>query len=284
MASLVFPRSKCLTTVHGASETPLKLSNIPRTGYKLAESLIVTLRFAEKIYVSHELQSRLEGASGTKSRVIENGIDLDQTLKKAGSFPEPVCKRGIRHIGFLGRLVPVKRPDILLKIVKQTAHRDKLPYVFHVIGDGPLFDEFQTATARKGLSKHIVMHGFCANPLPLLATMDCLLITSDHEGLPTNLLEAMCLGIPVIAHAVGEIPRVLEFGKLGTLIESQDVNSYSDALKKCLSTDKPGHLAANMLNRVKDRYSADRNAERYLCLYQEVLSMPKADICHTFNK
>lgn len=284
ISSFLSPGTNCITTIHGAPETTFKVSNVYRSGYKLAERFFITFRFTRRIYVSHELQSRLERTPGGKTRVIENGIDIEQTLKKAKPLYEQADGKGARHIGFLGRLVPVKRPDILLDIAEQTIKRENLPYVFHVIGDGPLYEEFRRSVAAKGLSEHVTVHGFHANPLPLLAGMDCLLITSDHEGLPTNLLEAMCLGIPVIAHAVGEIPRVLDYGKLGTLVEDQDIKRYVKAIRECLSPTSPANTAAAglPLMRVKERYSAAHNAERYLRLYHDVLAPNKAAECHGF--
>lgn len=284
ISSCLSPETKCITTIHGAPETSFKLANIYKMIYKLVERFLVTFRFTRKIYVSHELQSRLERRSGDKACVIENGIDVEQILEKARFRYEMNHKQDIKHIGFLGRLVSVKRPDLLLAIAEQTVTREKLPYIFHIIGDGPLYNEFRKSTVEKGLSEHIKMHGFQPNPLPLLAGMDCLLITSDHEGLPTNLLEAMCLGIPVIAHAVGEIPRVLDYGRLGTLIEHQDIKSYVDAIKQRLSSAEPvANVAHFMTQRVKDHYSANRNAEQYFHLYHEVLGLKKTQECPGFQ-
>lgn len=281
-ASPLSPRAKCVVTVHGAPETASKPANIYRTGGKIAEWLVIAFRFAAKIYVSHELRSRLEPRPNGKSRVIENGIDIEQTLEKARLHFEPYSGDEAKHIGFLGRLAPVKRPDLLLDVVEQAAVRDRLPYIFHVIGDGPLYNQLLFSAREKGVTQHIRIHGFHANPLPLLARMDCLLITSDHEGLPTNLLEAMCLGVPVVAHAVGEIPRVLEYGKLGILIENQDPGYYANALKECFSKSRPGRGPSDLFNRVKDRYSADRNAVRYLNLYQEILALKSTQECPEF--
>lgn len=276
LSSFLCPAARCITTVHGASETPFNPATAYKAIYRLAERLLIALRFSGKIYVSHELQSRLERTSRGGSRVIENGIDIEQTLEKAASFYNYRREPGAKHIGFVGRLVPVKRPDLLLKIAEQTITREKLHYIFHVIGDGPLCDEFRRSVAAKSLSEHVRVHGFCPNPLPLLAGMDCLLITSDHEGLPTNLLEAMCLGVPVVAHAVGEIPRVLDHGRLGILVETQEIDGYVDAIRKCFSPAVPAGVAAGLpAKRVQDRYSAMRNAERYFRLYHEVLAPNK---------
>lgn len=276
LASFLSPAARCLTTIHGGSETPFAFATAYKAIYALAERLLIACRFSGKIYVSHELQSRLERTSGGKTRVIENGIDIEQTLEKAKPFYVHDRKPGTKHIGFVGRLVHVKRPDLLLAIAEQAVTREKLPYIFHVIGDGPLNEEFRKSVTAKGLPEHVRVHGFCPNPLPLLAGMDCLLITSDHEGLPTNLLEAMCLNVPVIAHAVGEIPRVLDRGRLGILVETQDIDDYVDAIGKCFSPAAPPGVAAGLPAKcVRDRYSAARNAEQYFRLYHEVLAHKK---------
>lgn len=283
VASLFFPETKCVTTIHGAPEIPFAFHNLHKKCYKLAEWLFIKFRFSLKIYVSHELQSRLAPASGEKTRVIENGIDIEETLEKARLRHTADCGQDAYNICFLGRLVPVKRLDILLDIAEQAVIREKLPYIFHIVGNGPLYPEFQSSVAERGLWKHVRMHGFLANPIPLLARMDCMLITSDHEGLPTNLLEAMCLGVPVIAHAVGEIPRVLNYGKLGTLIETQDAKSYIDAIKYCVSTGKGNNTAVNAPPIwVKNHYSAAENAEKHFNLYKQILDPQETKECMGF--
>src|SRR5205085_2417066 len=70
-------------------------------------------------------------------------------------------------------------------------------------GDGPLLDEVRQLTRELGLRDQVELPGFVADVAACLTNVDALIITSDHEGLPTVLLEAMALKVPVVAHAVG---------------------------------------------------------------------------------
>ena len=98
--------------------------------------------------------------------------------------------------------------------------------------------------------------------------MDLLLITSDHEGLPMVLLEAMSLGVPVVASAVGGIPVVLDHGRYGRLVSGQQPQRYVEAVLPLLD-DAAGRqaLASLARQRVREHYTAARNASAYLDLY-----------------
>lgn len=207
-------------------------------------------------------------------RTIENGIAIDDLRARATQphdKPIPGAPDTFK-IAIVCRLSPVKRIDLFLAIARETVRRHPGRYEFYIIGDGPLHEYAAGFIHQNALDDTVHMPGFVPDTAPFLSRMDALMITSDHEGLPINLLEAMTLGVPVIAHAVGGIVDVLESRDCGVLIETQATALYVEALEH-LSSDTAAHarIKDNARAHVSAHYSATRCAKRYRSLYQSLL-------------
>ena len=273
IAALYNHRIPSLRTVHGAPEHRPPL-------HKLPKHLILFLNWLSGRYlqqtiiaVSPNLAKKLEDDyPKTKIKVIENGIDID-TLKQCITHKTTKnTNKNSYRIGIAGRLVPVKRVDLFIEsalYLKQ--HYPELPIHFHIYGDGPLSDTLQTQVRSQQADNYIHFEGHCEDITQQLQTLNALLMTSDHEGLPMILLEAMCLQTPIIAHAVGGIPHLLEQGKCGTLVRKHTAKAYSEAMVKLIN--QPGQyqlLAQLAFERVNQNYSARSTADAYLKVYKEL--------------
>jgi glycosyltransferase involved in cell wall biosynthesis len=98
-----------------------------------------------------------------------------------------------------------------------------------------------------------------------------LLLTSDHEGLPTVVLEAMALGVPVVARAVGGIPEVIEHGVNGVLVDSADARDLASA---CVSVLESSAARERMVGRAQQSaqlHSSQQNAAEVLRLYSDLV-------------
>ena len=266
-------RMPSLRTVHGATEFRPPL-------YKLAKRLVLFLnwlsgRFFQQtiIAVSPDLAKKLEhDYPKTKIKVIENGVDIN-TLKQY--IPHQTTKKPNKNsyrIGIAGRLVPVKRVDLFIdSAVYLKQHYPELSIHFYIYGDGPLYDKLQTQAVSQQAEDYIHFEGHCEDITQQLQTLDALLMTSDHEGLPMILLEAMCLQLPIIAHAVGGIPHLLDQGRCGVLVQNQTAKAFAEAMVKLIN--QPGQyqqLAQLAFERVNQNYSARSTADAYLKVYKEL--------------
>jgi glycosyltransferase involved in cell wall biosynthesis len=143
--------------------------------------------------------------------------------------------QGKEHLDVLwaSRLDVQKRPDILIKIAERS--RD-LPVRFHVYGT-PVYgtSEREVETYIKSLNAlpNAKYHGpFDGLPSLPVQNYDVYLYTSQWDGLPNTLLEAVSLGLPVIASAVGGIPELIQERKTGFLVRPYDhVDGYVDILR-----------------------------------------------------
>ncbi len=261
-------------TVHGASEHRPKWSQPHKHVQKFLDWF--SGRFVQKaiIAVSRQLADKLaDSFTRNQIRVIENGIDIEATLEAAqkSATQEVENDHPPFSVGIVGRLVEVKRIDLFIDIANIIAdnHPDKA-IRFKIYGDGPLLDSMQNYGARLIDSGQLDFMGHCDNIQQELRKLDALLITSDHEGLPMVLLEAMCLKTCVIAHAVGAIPEVLDHGRCGILIPNQQPADYAAALLSIEQNRKQlMSLTEKAFERVSRHYNAASNADAIAGLYRQ---------------
>ena len=270
----LFSNIPTIRTSHGAPEHKPVWHHLPKRLILFMDWLCGRFLQKQIIAVSENLAEILQKTfPADRIKVIENGIDLTSisTTNAADSDIKPLsshCK-----IGIAGRLVPVKRVDIFIKAAVELMNtHPELNASFHIFGDGPLRTELTALNQELNTGTIIHFEGHCENMQQELADLDILLITSDHEGLPMILLEAMAIKTAVIAHAVGGIPTVLAQGKCGVLVSEQQASAYSDAIYQLIKNpENYKNYIHNAANQVITLYSSEQNAQAYHNLYRDFL-------------
>ncbi len=127
-----------------------------------------------------------------------------------------------------GRLVPLKRVDGIFEVIAGMKDVGLL-----VIGDGPERKRLESRVSELGINDRVFFTGEREQreTLALMAACDVFVLNSTHEGLPHVVLEAMTLGLPVVATAVGGTPEVVVDGETGQLVNSRD-GSLAEALAR----------------------------------------------------
>lgn len=272
-AAAIF-RIPCVRTLHGVPERKSNIWQLSKSIPKLLEFLLVRFVFRLSIVPSSELAISIDSRFGTcKTVVIENGIDIEETERQSQLMTQafPAGQTGQR-IAFVGRLVPVKRPDIFVEMAHQAVHMasQKHTALFYIIGDGPLANELKEMVAKLGIQESVIFTGHQDNVHHMLKNMDAVVLCSDGEGLPMALLECMVLRVPIVAHAVGEIPRLLDDGNAGILVRKQESVDYAAAVIESLESPETAKKTDNAARRVRDHYSIEKCAEKYLLAYSTI--------------
>lgn len=272
MGALLNGNIPALRTSHGAPENKAAWHNIPKRFIIFMDWFCGRVLQKKIVAVSDDLAEILkESFSASNIKVIENGIDVVALTATVKSDIESAGS-SIR-IGIAGRLVPVKRVDIFIEAAAGIlrAHPE-LDISFHIFGEGPLRAELATLSQKLNAEKMICFEGHSENMQKELANLDILLITSDHEGLPMVLLEAMALKTPVIAHAIGGIPTVLKQGECGVLISEHQPLAYVDAIFQLIKNpEKRKNYCNKAFNQVTESYSSEQNAGAYKAVYRQLL-------------
>jgi glycosyltransferase involved in cell wall biosynthesis len=272
-AAALTSRTRSTRTLHGAPEFNAPFWQFRKSVPQWLDWF--TARFLQFpiVCVSAELlERRAQSLPPNRLRVVANGVDLD-SLRRAelpASASLPAADRPFR-VAFFGRLMPVKRIDVIVETAAVLERESPGQFSIQIFGEGPLQSDLEEQVRRLGLEAAVHFMGFTSQPAAWLRRMHGLVLTSDHEGLPMIVLEAMALGVPVISHAVGAIPEVLGAGAMGTLISNQDPSSYAKAITAL--RDEPDAIRARTdraSRQVESRYSAAHTVREYLSIYREL--------------
>lgn len=137
---------------------------------------------------------------------------------------------------FVGYYTKAKRLDVLLDVMEQV--RKKIPAVkLALIGDGPLKEMVLEKISRLDLAANVERLGFVPSIDPYLAQSKILIMTSQTEGLPTVLLEAMGHGLPLIVPDVGDIRDLAVDGQNALVVEPLKTEQFAEACIKLLTDE-----------------------------------------------
>jgi glycosyltransferase involved in cell wall biosynthesis len=221
--------------------------------------------------VSRELCGYLqEEFSSRKVFHVPNGID-PAMIARAASEPSTYRSQPGVNVAFVGRLVRVKRVDLFLETAALLKAAQPGRYRFVIVGDGPLMEEMTGLAKRLGLIAEIDFLGFRSNSLSILRQMDCLLLTSDHEGLPMVALEALALGVPIVAHAVGGLPEALEGIAGNQLVTEHTPAGYATAIAAVTRLARPDTRGERHCQ-LPARYAISTSAQSYADMYRDLLA------------
>jgi len=273
-AALTFS-THSVRTLHGAPEFNARPWQLRKSVPQWLDWF--TARFIQFpiVCVSTELRERCaRSLPARRLRVVPNGVDI-RALRTAAAQSLPAWPGGERpfRIGFFGRLTPVKRVDVIVETAALLEREAPGEFGVYLFGEGPLRSELEQHVRRLRLEGMVHFMGFRSQPAPWLRAMHATLVTSDHEGMPMIVLEAMALGVPVISHAVGAIPEVLRAGALGTLVPGQEPARYANAIAALRAAPEVARAQAAAATRyVASQYSAEHSAGEYVSIYRELRS------------
>lgn len=135
----------------------------------------------------------------------------------------------------VGRLTPPKRFDRLVEAARLLRDRG-LDLDVWVLGEGELRKDLERQVTREGLQDHVHFPGFFPNPYPYVKAADLVVSSSDSEGYPLAVGEALCLGKPVVATAVTGTKEMLS-GGAGCLVDPS-AGAIADACQALLADEK----------------------------------------------
>ena len=199
----------------------------------------------------------------SRLRVLHNGVAIPGQHKQLN---------GIQTFATVGKFAPCKAMPILVEAFAGfAANRPRLR--LRMVGDGHDRRRCEEL-ARQAVdgAGNIEFTGYRTDVDAQLEQADVFVLPSLNENLPLALLQAMAMGLPCIASAVGAIPEVLD-ADCGILVPPGDVGSLRAAMKRMI--DEPGlaaRLGAMARRRVAERFSLSRCADDHLKLWSEILS------------
>ena len=164
-------------------------------------------------------------------KIKNNGVIIPNPLNT--SLPSPYCGLRKKEIVAVGRLEPQKNYNLLIDAysIFHVSHPD---YSLHIFGKGYLKEELLLRCRALKLQDSVVLEGFCSDVNSRIREAAMYVMSSDFEGMPNALMEAMALGLPVISTdcPVGGPRECISDGENGLLVKCNDVKGLADAMSK----------------------------------------------------
>ena len=262
---------KPLSTVHGWTGHSLR----ERMCYYPADKKILA-QFPKLIAVSSEIGEELirKGASPAAVTTVLNGIDHQQFVRDRSR--EASIRQGLgfdaSHVvlGAVGRLEPQKRFDILLDTFARL-HRRRPETRLVIAGDGSLRAALDAQVKTLQLDECVVLLGHVADIVPVHHAFDLFVQSSDYEGTPNAVLEAMAMETPLVATAAGGTAELVTHNVHGRIVPVRDADRLFHAIDAALSD--PGRtrqMADRARERVEGELSFAARVRRVEDIYLEV--------------
>ena len=216
----------------------------------------------------------------TADHVIANAVEPPGVGRPSAQVSTCTQATGIgRPYTFctVSRLVPRKGHSTLVDAATLLVRKHPLVR-FLLIGDGRLRKPLELKVERAGLRDHFEFLGETDDPYSMIAECDALVHPSETEASSLCCMEAMHMGLPIIATDAGGIPEVVSHGITGLLVPPRHPFELAEAMGSFVSSPEwAARLGHNGQERAKDSFSPGRLCEEYLALYKSLF--PRLHAC-----
>jgi glycosyltransferase involved in cell wall biosynthesis len=197
---------------------------------------------------------------------VGNGIDLSQFRPRASA---PQNTRPV--LLCVGRLEPVKNHAMLFRALAALRTRPNPP-ILRLVGEGPYRARYEAEVARLGLADSVQFLGYRYDVAELTAAADVVVLTSIKEGIPRALMQAMAIGVPVVATDVKGSREVVADGRTGFLVPLGDDRALTDRITRLLDTPAlRREFGARGVERVRRHFDEEQVVSRLVDIYRETL-------------
>lgn len=200
---------------------------------------------------------KIVGLKPLSIQTIYNPVNIQEIIALAKEkLPNMIEGDYIIHVG---RLAESKRHDRLIDAYVKSGIDAKLL----IVGEGPMRQSIEERIASYALEKKVVLYGFSSNPYPLMANAKLFVLSSDYEGLPTVLIEAISLGVTVLSTDCPSGPREILTGDLNRcLVTLEDNHEIAMTIGELYSKNIDRHT----LTRGVERFDISKVTQQYMAL------------------
>lgn len=248
----------------------------------------VARRASAVIAISHAVHRYMSGPAlgihPEKLHTIHYGIDA-RPFRDA----PPTTGRALRHqwgvpdnamlVGFVGRLVPQKAIDTLLRAFAVALRQATSPIWLAIVGNGPLEGVLRQQASEFGIANRVIWAGFHEDMPPVMRAFDVFTLTSIYEGFGLVLVEAMAAGLPVVATRAGAIPEIIVPGETGILVQPGAVDTLATAWQQLRDVSLRLRLGSAGQRRVFEEFTLEKMFDETDRLYARLVSDKRGALC-----
>ena len=267
----------------------LMFMNIERLMGRIADAIIAISPSQKK-----DLVEKYRIGNEKKVRVIELGFNLTpftHANERRGGFRKHIeVSDDVVLVGIIGRLVPIKNHKVFLRAANRLlSDHPEAPLKFVIVGDGQLRQELESDCRSLGISGSVKFCGWVKDIPMVYADLDILALTSNNEGTPVSMIEAMAASVPVISTDAGGVGDLLgdvlrRPGKKGfavcergILCQTQDAAGFAEGLDYLIGEDTAvrRERVAAARRHVEAHFGKDRLIRDIESLYDSLLKTRK---------
>ncbi|MCD4830010.1 MAG: glycosyltransferase [Candidatus Cloacimonetes bacterium] len=226
------------------------------------------------VCISHEIEKVMLacGVDTSKLRVIHSGVDLSRFENCLADYSYlPVELRDCTVVGTVAALVGHKDYPTLLEAA-EICLRANPKLVFVALGDGPDAKDIHALAANEPLKSRFLFMGYQKNVGSFMKTFRIFTIASKKEGLGTAIIDAMGLGLPIVATNAGGIPELIRHEHSGLLVEKKAPQKLAAAIIELVNNPaRAERLGATALEEAP-KFSMQKMVDSNAALYSELLN------------
>ena len=221
--------------------------------------------------VSDEVHRSMAGPVQARSKTLRHGIDVVETAKAVAYRDEIRDELGIGHeefvVGTVANYRPQKDYSNLLQAARLLADRD-VPLKIVAVGQGPQENEIHQLQEDLRLKDRVILTGFRPDAVRVMGACDAFTLASQWEGLPVAIMEAVALGLPIVATSVGGVAEQLTNEVSALLVPPCDPAALGSGIERLFADEHlRSRLSAESIKRAPSfdsRVAVDRIEHTYL--------------------
>ena len=203
------------------------LSFLKTFAYSVADKIVFQTQDAQN-YFSKKIQR--------KSKIIFNPVKAD--------LPDPVYDGRENKVVTAIRLEPQKNPYMLIKAF-YLFHLEKKDYTLYIYGDGSMKTDIASYLTKQSMDSYVKLEGFATDVINKEKNAKMFVLSSDYEGVSNAMLEALCIGLPVVStdHPIGGAKMFIKNGFNGYLSDVGNEKQLAQNLKRIADMDKKEYIS-----------------------------------------
>lgn len=250
-------------------------SDAPRLAGIRGQCLRYALRSADRVvanskagarFLSESVSVRPQRTAVVPNAVAPSFLSGDGAEHRASVLPSPAV------VGFVGRLSEAKRLDLLVDA--HAALLERAPDTKLVlVGDGPERQSLIERIDRLGTADLVTMTGAVDDVAPRIREFSCLVLPSAFEGSPNVVMEALAVGVPVVARPVGDLEDVVVDGRTGFLLREDTPAALADLLSRVVTdASLRTRVGEHGPGLIRTEYSLANSTDKLTTLYAKLVA------------
>jgi glycosyltransferase involved in cell wall biosynthesis len=267
---LLMKRVAMVHTVHNLAEREIEPRGRLIQRYALTHGV-------KPVAVAEEVAASLEKLYGIRDcQVISNGIPTDLYANPQAPRKEWRAKEGFKDDDILfvcvARFWPQKNHALLLKSFAQGPASDPRAHLV-LVGEGDLRAVLEEQARNLNLAGKVHFLGLRSDIPDVLGATDVFVLSSDYEGNPLSVMEAMASGLPIVSTAAGGVPNLFEAGKEGFLTSPGDIHGLAKSMNSLLKYQTArASMGAAAARRAQENFDLSKMVRAYEQVYEDLLA------------